>query len=55
MVKNPPANAGDAGDKVLIPGLGQKPKATQMPFNRCMDKEITVKGHTRLLTIKMKK
>lgn len=25
----------------------QKPKATQMPFNRRVDKEITVEGHTR--------
>ena len=25
MVKNPPANAGDAGDMVLIPGSGRSP------------------------------
>ena len=25
MVKNLPANAGDAGDRVLIPGLGRSP------------------------------
>ena len=25
MVKNPPANAGDAGDLDLIPGLGRSP------------------------------
>ena len=25
MVKNPPANAGDSGDAVLIPGLGRSP------------------------------
>ena len=25
MVKNPPANAGDAGDMGLIPGLGRSP------------------------------
>ena len=25
MVKNPPANEGDAGDPVLIPGLGRSP------------------------------
>ena len=25
MVKNPPANAGDARDAVLIPGLGRSP------------------------------
>ena len=25
MVKNPPANAGDAGDKGLIPGWGRPP------------------------------
>ena len=25
MVKNPPANAGDAGDVGLIPGLGRSP------------------------------
>ena len=25
VVKNPPANAGDAGDTGLIPGLGRSP------------------------------
>ena len=25
MVKNPPANAGDAGEMGLIPGLGRSP------------------------------
>ena len=25
MVKNPPASAGDAGDRGLIPGLGRSP------------------------------
>ena len=25
MVKNPPANAGDTGDRGLIPGLGRSP------------------------------
>ena len=25
MVKNPPANAGDAGDKASVPGLGRSP------------------------------
>ena len=27
MVKNPPANAGDAGDQGLIPGSGRSPGA----------------------------
>ena len=26
MVKNPPANAGDAGDSGSIPGLGRSPR-----------------------------
>ena len=26
MVKNPPANAGDGGDDVLIPGSGRSPR-----------------------------
>ena len=25
VVKNPPANAGDIGDRALIPGLGRSP------------------------------
>ena len=31
MVKNPPANAGDAGDVVLIPGSGRSPKGKWQP------------------------
>ena len=33
MVKNPPANAGDAGDMSLIPGSGRSPgKGNGNPF-----------------------
>ena len=32
MVKNPPANAGDAGDTGLIPGSGKSPEGNGNPL-----------------------
>ena len=39
LVKNPPANAGDSGDKDLIPGLGRLPGVgNSNPFQySCLD------------------
>ena len=39
VVKNPPANAGDAGDGVSIPGLGRSPERGNgnPPQYSCLD------------------
>ena len=42
MLKNPPANAGDAGDSGLIPGSGRSPgRGNVNPFQySCMENPI---------------
>ena len=59
VVKNSPANAGDTGDKVLIPGSGRTPgKGNGNPFQyscleNCMDREVrraTVPGFSKSQT-----
>ena len=39
VVKNPPANVGDAGDVSLIPGLGMNPLQYSCPENS-MDRGV---------------
>ena len=52
VVKNPPANVGDAGDISLIPGLGMNPLQYSCPENS-MDRGVwqaAVHGVTKIRT-----